>query len=645
MYKNVFLFTFVLSFFLFQSCSQTPRITIPTQKTTPKEDIKSAAFHKAEQLYKTRSYAQALDMYKKYLKRASEDNNQFTDKALMKIGSIYTIQGKFTQAKDIYNRLIKEYPDSMFSSRAQLGLIYNDFSQKKYEEALRQIEPAFIVTNKKDHSQLFLLKGDILLALDRAQEAVVAYTYAFEIASENELSLIIKRTRQAITILAPDELQYLINVYQGRFPAVYMLYQQAQNEIKSENLPQAITILEKIVVDYPDHEMIAMIQEQIESIKKGKLFESYTIGCLLPLSGRYKQFGQEALNGALFAHSQFSTLQNVYPIQLKIQDSGETVEDAIQAFKKLLEENVKAIIGPITTNQAEAVAVSANAHQIPIILLVSRENITQDLEYVFRNFLTQELQIRAITSYAMDEIGYHDFAILYPDDRYGCSFMDAFWDGVIEKGGTVRAVNNYYANQTDFTESIKKMVGLHFDRPGVSKWRKKKLKPIVDFDAIFIPDRPDMILMIAPQLKSNGFNNVLLLGTNLWHDGKMIGVSKQKVLSLQDKVHHQGAVFPDLFFCNSQRPHVQQFVSAFEATFGNKPGLWEAITYDNAMILFESLNKGNIQYAQQLKDELLHMEGYTGLTGLIKFDPQGEAQRQLYLLKVKGDSFEEIGLR
>ena len=641
----MFLFTLVLCFFLFQSCSQTPQITIPTGQPKPKENLESAAFHKAEQLYKTHALAQALEMYKKYLERAPEDNNQFTDITLMKIGSIYTIQGKFEQAKKIYKKLIQDHPNSIYASRAQLGLIYNDFRQKKYEEALQQIEPAFIVTNQKDHSQLYLLKGDILLALDRAQEAVVAYTYAFEFATHNELPLIIKRTRQAITILTPDELQYLISVYEGRFPALYMRYQHAQNEIKSENTPQAISILEKLVDDYPDHEMITIIQEQIESIKKGNLFESYTIGCLLPLSGKYKQFGQEALNGALFAHSQFSTLQNVYPIQLKIQDSGETVADAIQAFNKLVEANVKAIIGPITTNQAEAVALSANANQIPIILLVSREGITQNLDYVFRNFLTQELQIHAITSYAMDEIGYRDFAILYPDDRYGQSFMDAFWDAVVEKGGTVRAVNNYSGNQTDFTESIKKMVGLYFDRPGVSKWRKKKLKPIIDFDAIFIPDRPDMLLMIAPQLKTNDFNNVLLLGTNLWHDDKMIGVSSQKVLGIQDKIHHQGAVFPDLFFCNSQRPHVQQFVSAFEATFGNKPGIWESITYDNAMILFELLNKGNIQYAEQLRDELINMSVYDGLTGMIKFDTQGEAQRQLYLLKVKGDSFEEIGLR
>jgi len=636
MNKNVFSFIIVIFLLFLQSCSHTPSVSIPTEPPKPTVDIESATFQKAEQLYKERSYAEALDMYLKYVTRATSDNNQLKDKALMKIGSIYTIQGKFDQATKVYTQLIQEYPDSMFSSSAQLGLIYNDYSQKKYEEALKQIDPAFLVTQKSDHSRLYLLKGDILLALDRAQEAVVSYTYAFEIASQNELPLIITRTRQAITILTPDELQYLINVYQGRFPVVYMLYQQAQQEIKSDNTTQAISLLENIVANYPDHDMISTIQEQIESIKKGEIFESYTIGCLLPLSGKYRQFGQMALNGALFAHSQFSTLQKVYPVQLKMQDSGETVEDAIRAFEKLLQENVKAIIGPITSDQAEAVALSANAHQIPIILLTSREGITQELEFVFRNFITQDLQVRAITSYAMDELGYHDFAILYPDDPYGRSYMDTFWDVVIEKGGTVRAVNTYTDRQTDFSESIKKMVGKYFDRPGVSKWSQKKLKPIVDFDAIFIPDRPDKIGMIAPQLRYHDINNVQFLGTNLWHSKQIIDISKSYV---------QNAVFPDLFFCNSHLPHVQQFVTAFEATFEKKPTLWEAITYDTTMILFELLNTGNIQDSTQLKDALIHMTEYRGLTGFMHFDAQGEAQKQLYLLKIKGDNFEEIGLR
>jgi len=627
---------FVIFILLLQSCTQTPPVLKPTEPIKPVIDIEFASFQKAEQLYQSRSYAEALDMYLKYVSRATDDKNQVKDKALMKIGSIYTIQGKFDQATRVYKQLIQEYPDSMFSSRAQLGLIYNDYSQKKYEDALQQIDPAFIVTHKNDHSRLYLLKGDILLALDRAQEAVVAYTYAFEIASQNELPLIITRTRQAITILTPDELQYLINVYQGRFPVVYMLYQQAQQEIKSDNMKQALSILENIVSTYPDHDMISMIQEQIESIKKGDISESYTIGCLLPLSGKYSQFGQMALNGALFAHSQFSTLQNVYPVQLKMQDTGETIEDALKAFEKLLEENVKAIIGPITSDQAEAVALSANAHQIPIILLSSREGITQELEFVFRNFITQELQVRAITSYAMDELGYKDFAILYPDDPYGQSYMDTFWDVVIEKGGTVRAVNTYDNRQTDFSEVINKMVGKYFDRPGVSKWRQKKLKPIVDFDAIFIPDRPDKIGMIAPQLRYHDINNVQFLGTNLWHSNKLIEISKSYV---------QGAVFPDLFFFESHLPHVQQFVTAFEATFEKKPTLWEAITYDTAMILFELFNSGNIQYSTQLKDALIHMTEYRGITGFMHFDVNGEAQKQLYLLKIKGDHFEEIGLR
>ena len=628
---------FILCIFLFQCCAQQkPHLPVPKKITTQSQtkDIESPIFQKAEQLYKARSYAEAIDMYLKYITQAT--NEKFKDKALMKIGSIYTIQGKFDQAASIYKQLTEEHPESPYASNAQLGLIYNDYSQKKYEQALQQIEPAFVVTHQKDHSRLYLLKGDILLALGRAQESVVAYTYGYEIASQNEVPIFITRVRQAISILTQDELDYLVSLYQGRFPIVYMLYQKAQQHIKADESQKASTVLNTIVENYPDHELISVIMDQIEAIEKGEVFESFTVGCLLPLSGKLKQFGQTALNGAMFAHSQFSSLQNVYPIQLKVQDSGETPEDAIHAFKELLKKNVKAIIGPITPNQAEAVALSANAHQIPIILLSKRPGITKNMEFVFRNFITQDLEVRAVVSYAMDELGYRDFAILYPDDPYGRTYMDAFWDVVIEKGGMIRAVNSYSSKQTDFAEPIKKMVGKFFNRPGVSRWRQKKLKPIVDFDAIFIPDGPEKIGMIAPQLQYHDINKVQLLGTNLWHSKRLIDISRHYV---------QNAVFPDLFFCDSHLPHVQQFVLAYQATFEKKPTLWEAITYDSAMILFEILNTGSIQYPSQLKDALIQMNEYRGLTGFMQFDIDGEAKKQLYLLKIKEDSFEEIGLR
>jgi len=634
--KNVFFMIMMFSLLIIttQSCTQQKNITIPTEPAKPAVDFESATFTKAEELYKSRSYAQAIDMYLKYLSRATEGSHK--DKALMKIGSIYTIQGKFDQATKIYQQLIDGYPDSIFASRAHLGLIYNDYHQKKYELALERIDPAFKMTNEDDHSRLYILKGDILLAKDKAQESVVAYANAYEIASQNELPIIITRVKQAISILTLDELEYLVNVYQGRFPLIYMLYQKAQMHIKNDESQKALILLTSIVDNYPDHEMIPGIQEQIEAIEKGEVINSYTVGCLLPLTGKYKQFAQLALNGALFAHSHFSSLQNVYPVQLKVQDSGDTVESAIDAFEKLMKENVKAIVGPITSDQAEAVALSANSYQIPIILLASRDNITHNMEFVFRHFITQELQVKAIVSYAMDELGLRDFAILYPDDPYGQSYMDSFWDVVIEKGGMIRAVNTYENKQTDFAEPIKKMVGKYFDRPGVSKWRQKKLKPIVDFDAIFIPDRPDKVGMIAPQLQFHDINKVQLLGTNLWHSKRLLDISKWYV---------QNAVFPDLFYSESQQPHVQQFVSAYETTFEKKPGLWEAITYDTAMLLFELLNTGNIQSPTQLKDALLHMTEYQGLTGLMRFNPEGDAQKKLYLLKIKGDSFEEIGLR
>jgi tetratricopeptide (TPR) repeat protein len=270
-------------------------------------------FQKAEQLYMKRSYSQAIDLYVKYLSCSTK--KAFEDKAMFKIGQIYTIQGKYDQAAEVYKQLIQKYPDSILSSRVQLGLIYNAYSQKEYEKALQQVEPAHLVTHKKDHSRLYLLKGDILLALNRPQESVVSYTYAFEIANQNELPLILTRSIQAISILTPAELQYLISVYQGRFPVVYMLYQKAQNHIKYGNMEKGLESLQNIVINYPDHEMIPKIQDEIETLENKKFPKRISV---LPPVLKIKSisFSKKVLNCNETAELSI-TLENIGPGEAK----------------------------------------------------------------------------------------------------------------------------------------------------------------------------------------------------------------------------------------------------------------------------------------------------------------------------------------
>jgi ABC-type branched-subunit amino acid transport system substrate-binding protein len=275
------------------------------------------------------------------------------------------------------------------------------------------------------------------------------------------------------------------------------------------------------------------------------------------------------------------------------------------------------------------------------------------------------MQVKTLTDYVTTSLGLNRFAILYPDETYGITFMNLFWDGLLESGGKVVGVEAYNPQHTDFADPIKKIVGLYYNIPqdlkevtqlsleededqryadAVSdpdmadenqeqKTDDEEPEAMVDFDAIFIPDEPKIAGLIIPQLAFYDVNDIYLLGTNLWHSDLLIEMAAQYV---------QGAIMPDGFFAESSEPAVQNFVQIFEQTYQERPGFIEAVVYDTAMIIFGVLNKPDLRFKSELKNELLNMTVFSGITGPTYFDENGEAQKQLYLLKIKGRRFVEL---
>jgi ABC-type branched-subunit amino acid transport system substrate-binding protein len=104
----------------------------------------------------------------------------------------------------------------------------------------------------------------------------------------------------------------------------------------------------------------------------------------------------------------------------------------------------------------------------------------------------------------------------------------------------------------------------------------------------------------------------------------------------------QGAIMPDGFFAGSAAPVVQNFVSIFEQTYGEKPGFIEAVVYDSAMILFGVLAQPDLRFKSDIKNYLVNMPEFRGVTGPTQFDENGEALKELHLLRIKGREFVEL---
>jgi hypothetical protein len=225
--------------------------------------------------------------------------------------------------------------------------------------------------------------------------------------------------------------------------------------------------------------------------------------------------------------------------------------------------------------------------------------------------------------------------------------MNLFWEELEARGGIVTAVERYRPDQTDFADQIKKMTGLYYPRPLSVVEKLKEMRaaedeanddtdpeeeepePIVDFDAVFIPDSYQIVGMIAPQLVYHDVIDVRLLGTSLWQSPKLLELAGDYV---------QGAVFPSGYFGSREDAAVQVFEQEYQYAFEMEPGILAASGYDTIRAFLEILSDEAVRTRKDFRDALLHTQGFAGVTGTISFDSLGEVEKNPFLLTVGGKS-------
>jgi branched-chain amino acid transport system substrate-binding protein len=629
-------------------------------------DPADALFSRAEKMLQAESYPEALDAYGEYLERFPD--RPLADAALMKLGSVYAILGDNEKARSAYERLIAEYPESIFVPDAGIEMLTTYYNQGYYEDVITEAADLIEVFVSGAHLlRVYVLLGDTYMAIGAPKDAVYYYILAVSQAGEPEKETILITLKDALQHLGSEDLVDLTDPLKDDVPKGYLMFQLGLNYTEEEKYNEALKVLSAFIEKFPVHENVQQAKSLLASIHKKSVYSRYTIGCLLPLSGPYKIYGNRALTAVELALNQFSANNSGPSIKVIIKDTASDPAKAAMAVKELYDENVAAIIGPLIT--AESAATAAQNKGIPIITLTQKDNITRIGDYVFRNFITPGKQVETLVSFVVDALGVKKFAILYPDEKYGTTFMNLFWDQVIAHGGSVVGVESYNPTHTDFADPIKKLVGLYYKVPedlkipdlaaddqesnesvtdsttdplmaspgeddeNIETEENEKPEAIVDFDAIFIPDAPTKAGLVIPQLAFYDVTDTYLLGTNLWHSDRLITMARRYV---------QGAVVPDGFFAEDASENVKNFVGIYQKVFDQKPGFIEAVTYDTAMILFQMVSRPDIRFRSTLKNELERLTDFQGVTGLTSFDNEGDVRKRLYLLQIKGNRFFQL---
>ena len=623
---------------LFWSCAPTPSSAPPVaMEPGPGDDL----FLEAEKLFELGQYDQALETYQAYITRFSD--RPLVGAALMKIGSIFNTRQDFEAARNTFQRIVSDYPESPFLLDAKLEIIATYYQEGNFNEVIQHATKMVKATDSKNHLlRLYALLGDTYMAVGSAPDAVYAFSAARSLTEDSGKESIEQKLREAVAQLSADDIRELLAQAKEPIPRDWLMFRLGVSLFQQDRFEEAVEILSQFISTYPMSENAVQATNMINEFNEKSMFMPNTIGCLLPLTGPYEKYGNRALKGIEMALARFSERTDRPPINIIIKDTGANANQTTRAALELSEEQVAAIIGPII--MAEPAALVAQEKWIPMITLSQKDNVTLIGDYVFRNFLTPQMQVKTLVDYAAEKLGLNRYAILYPNEKYGTTFMNLFWDEVIEHNGTIVGVEVYDPKQTDFADSIKKLVGLYYEIPDDLKEKEESVseeeqdedeepEPTIDFDAIFIPDSPTKAGLIIPQLAFHDVVDVYLFGTNLWHSETLIRMAKEYV---------QGAIMTDGFWVDNPSENVRNFVVAFEETYGEKPGFIEAIAYDSAFILFETVTQPEMNLKSDMKDTLLNDMLFDGVTGLTSFDDAGEAEKNLFLTQIQGSRF--VGL-
>ena len=152
---------------------------------------------------------------------------------------------------------------------------------------------------------------------------------------------------------------------------------------------------------------------------------------------------------------------------------------------------------------------------------------------------------------------------------------------------------------------------------------KTQLSPIIDFDAIFIPDSPKTVSQVAASLNYFDASAVPLLGTAEWNSDQFFRRGASLI---------QTAIFPAGLYLGSQENTTRDFVRAYQEAYGASPDLLAAQSYEAMALLAHAIRTARSDDRNQLANQLGSIRELATPLGTLSFDSQRVGRRKLAVL-------------
>ena len=358
-----------------------------------------------------------------------------------------------------------------------------------------------------------------------------------------------------------------------------------------------------------------------------------TIGVMLPLTGAFAQYGQQALRGIRIA---LSGLEYGQYITIRVEDTGSTPEMAVQAYRQLADASVNIIIGPLLVASTEALLPYLKP-SIPVISMTGRMDLAHRSDALFVHTLSPLAQVNVMAEYAWQHgakrmVVISDAAEKQTEAEMFTSAFEGFGGKIVQSlqlaPGTIDYRNSLRRLRFK-TDDNRVLAELDRDLNLFMPKMKMEIRMPLNFDAIYLALNGKKVALLAGQMAYADITGAPIYGSSRWQDGHLLD-DRGRYLS-----HARFASSESSDAKGSDSPDMRSFRFAYREAWGDdKISDLMRLAYDTmrlATVITSRLGLENSEIFEALQDA----DGFPAMTGHVHFDEFGVGQKQLDIFSIK----------
>tara|TARA_B100001971_G_scaffold214585_1_gene252800 strand:- start:16330 stop:18324 length:1995 start_codon:yes stop_codon:yes gene_type:complete len=612
-------------------------------------------FEGIQSIYKDGDKSGAIARLNKF--RSEKLTDAERAKVLNQLGIYYYNQSEFVKAQEHFEDArgyVKE--DKELDAEIHLNLASTYFKLDMRESAFNVINAAKPKFLKKNVRETFF-KLKLLLAQDQENDKAVIDSLIYLLAEKENFNEIKGSNYKELLIdyfrkLTPSERAYILDSKEKESLVViaYLGTEEAMQRYYFGDRQGANDVVDWLDKNYSD---LKDVQRFIDDFRfRSENFakiDGGSVGVVLPLSGRKGRFGTSALKGLDAAINYDKNKTN--NIKVYTRDNRDNPVVAKKVIHDLIQKHhVSIIIGGLFSNTALHEYLEAKKYGVLYISLTAI-NLPRDE----KNHLL--IEVPGSIQSQLDKLISEDFlqafgkrvAMFYPDDNRGKTYLEEMWKH--HKSGKINITSLYSYDHDpkvkDYREWVEKLLGLKYKKERKEElelWKEiyslekssstirriQTLKPVIDFDWVFVPSYPHQAQQFLPTFSYFDARNLTYIGDQSW-------MVSRKFLNLPNK-ESWGKL---LLVGDDTRKIDKNYFDIYKSRNNSNPSFIETFAFEAMRLSLNVLKDSKFEQREDLERKIVNLQKLEGITGKWNLK-EGIWIKELDLLRIIRDDVRKV---